>query len=189
MRSERRRTYPGEIESQNSGDPQVDRCLDELGARLRRESVRLATRYPANRPQIAASPAPRRSFGNAAWVTALAAAAVVAIAVSPWLRDSKQLRQQTDRAVASAAGPKMGQAPDIHDLEPVPFSEPVKMGQAPDVHAPEPVSFSPLMASHTPVIVTEVESPVFLLDVSDPELEALLDLWEKERPEKTRLSI
>jgi hypothetical protein len=183
MRSERRRTFSGELESQNSGDPQVNRCLDELGTRLRRESVRLAARYPADRPQIVAPPAPRRSFGNAAWVTVLAAAAVVAIAVSPWLRDSKQLRQQTDRAVASAPGTKMGQAPGIHDLEPS------KMGQAPGIHDLEPVPFSELVASHSPVSATEVESPVFLLDVSDPELEALLDLWEKERPEKTRLSI
>ena len=189
MRSERRRTFSGELENQDSGDPQVNRSLDELGARLHREAVRLAARYPADRPQIVASPAPRRSFGNAAWVTMLAAAAVVAIAVSPWLRDSKQLRQQTDRTVATAAGTKMGQAPGVQDLEPVPFTELAKMGQAPGVQDLEPVPFSKLVASSEPVSMTEVESPVFLLDVSDPELEALLDLWEKERPEKTRLSI
>jgi S-adenosylmethionine:tRNA ribosyltransferase-isomerase len=32
--------------------------------------------------------------------------------------------------------PKMGQAPGIHDLEPVPFSD-LKMGQAPDIRDPE----------------------------------------------------
>jgi hypothetical protein len=116
-------------------------------------------------------------------VTALAAAAVVAVAVSPWLRDSGRHSQQLGRAVASVADTKMGQAPDIH------APEPSKMGQAPGIHDLEPVPFSKLVASSAPVSMTEVESPVFLLDVSDPELEALLDLWEKERPEKTRLSI
>jgi hypothetical protein len=38
--------------------------------------------------------------------------------------------------------PKMGQAPGVHDPEPVPFSASPKMGQAPGIHDPEPVPFS-----------------------------------------------
>jgi hypothetical protein len=181
MRSERRRTFSGEHETLDTGDPQVDRCLDELGARLHRESVRLAGRYPATRPQIMAVPAPRRSLGNTAWVTALAAAAIVAIVVSPRLRDANPVGQPPGRAVVSAASAVV--------------PEPAKVEQARDIVAPEAVPFSesvplsPMVASHAPVSMTEPESPVFLLDVSDPELEALLDLWEEERPERTRLSI
>jgi hypothetical protein len=111
----------------------------------------------------------------------LAAAAVIAIAVSPRLRDANRAGQHPGREVVSAAS--------------VAAPEPAKAEQGQGVRAPEavpfsePVPFPPLVASHVPVSMTESESPVFLLDVSDPELEALLDLWEDERPERTRLSI
>ncbi len=133
MRSERRRTFSGEHETLDTGDPQVDRCLDELGARLHRESVRLARRYPAVRPQIMAAPTPRRFFGNAAWVTTLAAAAIIAIVFSPRLRDVNRIGQHPGRAVVSAASAvvpepaKVEQARDIVAPEAVPFSESVPL--------------------------------------------------------------
>jgi hypothetical protein len=149
---------------------------DELGARLRRDAARLAARYPAHSPR----PVPERvgrlrsfhSFGP----LVLASLTLLIIIAARWLPSGNESDVPVPRTLADASEQTIAIAVAPNDSAGVAAAlapaDQVSSGSAP-----------------APADASQWESPVFLLEVSDPELEALLDLWETDRMEPTRLSI
>ncbi len=147
---------------------------DELGSRLRRDAARLAARYPARMPRLLSGHGGRpRSFLSVVPFVLASAAILILIAVNrqPSSNESgvaqpRSLADATDQTIADS---------------PTDFADAAASTALGD-HGANP-------AALVPADVLQWESPVFLLEVSDPELEALLDLWETDRTEPTRLSI
>ena len=166
-----------ELADQRSGELRAARELEDLGARLRHDAGRLATRYPAPPARIVA-PAPMYStaFGMAAVVALTLAATIVAV-LSPMLSERWPAHSEPDRLVSAPESPG-------HSMEISIASNQARPARSGDVATSPPSSGAPSTDS-----TAEADSPNFLLEVSDPELEALLDLWEEERSEPTRLSI
>jgi hypothetical protein len=176
MGSERRKTFSARVGHEGPDESQIEHRLEQLGARLQREAARLAVRYPA-RTSWRVVPVPERRWSaTAVGVTWLAAVALVLVA-SPWLvnRWQQVWRPEHPLADASLAG---NVAADT-------------AGRGWPLAAPstDVAGYEAAVTSRAVTGPTEFESPVFLLEVSDPELEALLDLWETDRTEPTRLSI
>lgn len=149
---------------------------DELEAGLRRDAARLAARYPAQKPR----PIPRhvdrpRSFHSVRPLV-LASATLLIIIAARWLPSGNESDVPVQRTLADASDQTIAIADGPND-----FAE-AAASLAPADHGAVGTAFAPADAS-------QWESPVFLLEVSDPELEALLDLWETDRTEPTRLSI
>jgi hypothetical protein len=173
MESDRRKTCAGH---EGRGESQLEHRLEQLGARLQREAARLAARYPTQ-PSRRAVPVPeRRGSATAVRVAWLAAVALVML-VSPWLVNRWQLCWRPEHPLADAALAENVTADSTGTGWPL--APPSTAVPGHEVAATSRAATGP----------TEIESPVFLLEVSDPELEALLDLWETHRTEPTRLSI
>jgi hypothetical protein len=177
MRSERRRTFSDEVGYDGSDEPQTERRLEQLGTRLQHEAARLAARYPAEPPGRGGMLSQRRWSANAAGVTWLAAAVVLVIAVSPWLVNRWQYRLNPDRPLAGVFPTRS------------PATDTAGTGRPASAPSIDVAGHTAMVASRVAAAAPEIESPVFLLEVSDPELEALLDLWETHGTESTRLSI
>jgi len=168
---------PEEFRDSQSGTSHDVRRLDELGSQLHREARRLAARYPAARPQIIVPAAANSSLYRTMTYATLAIAAVVIAAFSPILSDRWAPRGESDRMVSRSSTP--GIRTEILDAP----SE--ATAPSPAILASTPRSSGGASLDST----AEIDAHSFLLQVSDPELEALLDLWEEERSEPTRLSI
>lgn len=147
---------------------------DELGARLRRDAARLAARYPAPMPRPLAGPLVRSRRLNSVVPILLASVVVLILIAVGWQPGSNESDVPRPRGLADASDQTIAESPN--DLTAAAASS------AADDHGSSPIAFEPPG-------VSQWESPVFLLEVSDPELEGLLDLWETDRTEPTRLSI
>jgi hypothetical protein len=158
-------------------ESQIEHRLEQLGARLQREAARLAARYPAQTARRVVPLPERRWSATAVRVTWLAAAVALLIAVSPWLVNRWLQRGRPEHSLAGALLAENVAADNAGTGCPL---APPSIGVAGHERA---------VSSHPATGPAEFESPVFLLEVSDPELEALLDLWETDRTEPARLSI
>ena len=149
---------------------------DELEAGLRRDAARLAARYPAQTPRPIPRHVDRPSSFHSVRPLVLASATLLIIIAARWLPSGNESDVPVQRTLADASDQTIAIGDGPND-----FAE-AAASLAPADHGAVGATFAPADAS-------QWESPVFLLEVSDPELEALLDLWETDRTEPTRLSI
>jgi len=174
MWSRQEKTRYGPFCDEHSGEPQG---LDQLASRLHDEAKRLADRYPASPQMIETNIVTRRPRIRAT-LTALATIAALLVAVaSPMLSDGLLRHREADRLVSRfSSSQRRPKVSDTNDQAQVPSA-------SESASSPTPAA-GPSVES-----TVEVEAISFLLEVSDPELEALLDLFEEQRSEPTRLSI
>jgi hypothetical protein len=176
MGSDRTKTSTGRVGHEERDQSQIEHRLEQLGTRLQREAVRLAARYPTQREWRLAS-VPQRRWSATAVRVAWLAAVVLVMLVSPWLLNRWQQHWRPEHPLAGAV--LAGNIAEEAASTGWPLAAPSTAVSGHEVAAISNAATDP----------TEIESPVFLLEVSDPELEALLDLWETHRTEPTRLSI
>jgi hypothetical protein len=176
MGSERRKTFSGRVEHEGPDESQIEHRLELLGARLQREAARLAVRYPAQTSRRVVPLPERRWSATAVRGAWLAAVALVLLFLPSLVNRWQQVwRPEHPLADASLTGNVAADTAVTRWRLTAPSTDVAGHEQA--------------VSSHAATVPTEIESPVFLLEVSDPELEALLDLWETDRTEPTRLSI
>ena len=151
---------------------------EDLAVRLRRDAERLAAAYPPRRPAAfdrATRTVARPRVGRTFTLTA----AVVALAVAiPWLLNRSPLPTRPGRSTASGSS-SAPTAPLIAETTRRPATRSSR-------------ELASVMVDSLPTALppsTDTTTPGFLTDVSEPELEALLDLWEHDDTETTRLSI
>jgi hypothetical protein len=165
-----------------AGDIELPDDLGELAAQLCDDANFLAARFPAKLPALPAelAPVPAATKTTAAvvlagpsrrpfWISLVAAAAILLLVISGTYRPTPQRRSehaaQTDQSVK-------------HVL-------------AQDLAFPAPEQNRPAaVRTEAPRPVSPVSSPaLFLNGVSGPELEGLLDLWQTDGAQDSRISI
>jgi len=167
-----------------AGDVLLSDDLAALGDRLRRDADMLAAQYPARsteddmRMQAArsdAKPAAVRGYRYAA-----AAVAVLLLAVSAWPAMNRLMRQSSDtHSLATESSSDPSPSRDIDD-----GSSPTRTAHSSDITG---VDVEP--ADYHGERSIESTPAVFLQDLSGPELEGLLDLWEQEQSATSSVSI
>jgi hypothetical protein len=170
--------FPSPSSDSAAGDESLPCELAVLGDRLRRDAHRLADRYPApnlDRPRRFVRPG-----GVSVWLAWGAAAAVLLAVASPRFLNPLATDEPAvpRRAVVSAEQARL------------PAAEPPRPAAAPiERPAAEPASTSARPAVLHQTGVAEIPTEAFLRNVSGPELEGLLDLWEEGEGHSTSLSI
>lgn len=163
---------------ESEGDVRLPAELDSLGRQLSREAQQLAARHAARSPSrrhvtpLAARN--RRSFNRRRVLGALAIPVSIAATVTICLllpRTQAPIRQAATNA-PTAESP--GSVALNRDAEPLPLR-----------YVNEPSSETGL----TIVPVATMRDAELLQNVSGPELEGLLDLWEQDETGKTSVSI
>ncbi len=184
MRFRHRVIPPDQPPMDEAGDLVLSDDLTALGERLRSDADMLAAQYPAcsNDDDIrfrAASPDAKPTRARAYWYTTAAVASLL-LALAAWPLVNGLVQQSSDTHTLVTESPS-GISPSriVEDnVSPAAPSHSVGVTnvdmQPADYHGEPSIESTPA---------------VFLQDVSGPELEGLLDLWEREQSATSSVSI
>lgn len=184
MRFRHRVIPPDQPPMDEAGEVMLPDDLAVLGERLRRDADLLSAQYPARSPEDDMKMQGARSDGKPAaarayWY-ATAAVAVLMLAVAGWPAMNRLMRQSSD----------------AHALVTESSSEPTLLKETDDGVSPTATTDSIGVtdldmqpANYHGERSIETTPAVFLQDVSGPELEGLLDLWEQEQSTTSSVSI
>lgn len=184
MRFRHRVIPPDQPPMDEAGDVMLSDDLAALGDHLRSEADMLAAQYPARsteedvRMQAARSDA--RPAGARGYRCAAAAVAVLLLAIAAWPAMNRLMRQSSDtRSLVTESLSEPSPSRNVDD-----GSSTTRTGHSTDVTGVDVQT-----ADYHGEPSVESTPAVFLQDVSGPELEGLLDLWEQEPSAASSVSI
>lgn len=180
MRFSARFVEPDQAPVDASGEIELPVELEQLTAQLRREAAELDRHYPAgglDKTKLAERAVrPRRAIvKKLAWAGAVVAPLILLLPGAVFMLRGLDDGQLTSAAANSAANS------DMRLIQPLATKPAVDRAALPE--AP------PVLAPYMPLLQGDSSSALFLNEVTAPEMEGMVDIWEEGAPPEADLSI